>query len=323
MASSNSTSADLVKQRVRVRIYGLEDPCSGEIRYVGKTQQRLSMRLADHLMDAERSGSVSKKRQWLRQLIAFGLKPRIFQLEIVDYEDANDAERFWAVMLQFYGCPLTNDMNYIGAGGTCPRKVEWTPETLALLGKISDTRLGKLFGVTTGAIQYYRKLMDIPASFDRSDAKPPPNMGGWNKLEIPQHIVDRIGNEPDYVLGNELGVAKTVIARLRRLLGIPPYAETTGNTGKFKDADGIKDYWRRYKAGELKPRKKYKKREPKEQGEEHKQRVREGIAAFWAKVRAGELPAPRNANREKRLAREQQPADTPPPPLPPTPDPAL
>ena len=62
-------------------------------------------------------------------------------------------------------------------------------------------------------------------------------MGGWNKKDLPKEILDKLGKEPDYILAKKAGVCKPCIARRRRALNIPSYAESTGNNGKIKLGD--------------------------------------------------------------------------------------
>lgn len=64
------------------------------------------------------------------------------------------------------------------------------------------------------------------------NSKPPP-MGGHNKLDLSKEIIDLMGTMPDYKIAEKYNLCKTVIARRRKALSIPSYAEKTGNTGKF------------------------------------------------------------------------------------------
>jgi hypothetical protein len=59
------------------RVYALVDPRNGALRYVGQTKGTLAARLKAHLA---RPCSAAI-RAWTGELMATGLKPRIFELE--------------------------------------------------------------------------------------------------------------------------------------------------------------------------------------------------------------------------------------------------
>ena len=95
-----------------VIIYTLEDPRTGQVRYVGKTGGDLMGRLKGHLEDR----SETHKIHWIRQLAAIGLKPTIDVIETMfnpSEIEWQEAERFWISSLRFCGCKLTN----LAAGG--------------------------------------------------------------------------------------------------------------------------------------------------------------------------------------------------------------
>lgn len=105
-------------------IYGLVDPRTAQIRYVGKTSVGLTRRLAQHLREAGR-GTVTHRHNWLRELAAAGHSPEIVLLE--DAEDWQSAERAWIAALP----NLTNQR----AGG------EGVP--LEAMQRHADNRRGK------------------------------------------------------------------------------------------------------------------------------------------------------------------------------------
>lgn len=73
-----------------VEIYGLFDPDSGQIRYIGKANNA-AKRLKSHLWDARHN-----KRpicNWIRGLVAQGKLPRLEVLEIVDRASWQVAEK--------------------------------------------------------------------------------------------------------------------------------------------------------------------------------------------------------------------------------------
>lgn len=88
-----------------VFIYGLVDPETDLIRYVGKSI-RPEQRLSDHMNDR----SKCHRSNWLQSLKSRGLKPGIFFLErIVGAWPWQESERFWIRHGRRNGWPLTNN----------------------------------------------------------------------------------------------------------------------------------------------------------------------------------------------------------------------
>lgn len=89
-----------------VKIYILVDPRDNAIRYVGKTTQKLSTRLSAHL----RENSKCHRCNWIKNLKACDLKPRIVVLEELCGEwPWQEAEKFWIKFLKLNGHNLTNN----------------------------------------------------------------------------------------------------------------------------------------------------------------------------------------------------------------------
>lgn len=86
-------------------IYGLIDPRDQIVRYVGQTKQSPHKRLIGHL-------SVSKYMpqtligEWIRRLAVDGIKPEIIVLELVQDDQADEAEIRW--IRSFDAIQLTN-----------------------------------------------------------------------------------------------------------------------------------------------------------------------------------------------------------------------
>lgn len=87
-----------------VSIYGLFDPRSETIRYVGKSIDP-KIRLLHHI---RHSRSNTHKNAWLKSLCRDGLVPLVEVLETCSDENWQEAERFWIAYLKMIGCPLTN-----------------------------------------------------------------------------------------------------------------------------------------------------------------------------------------------------------------------
>lgn len=87
-----------------VYIYGLRDPCSDEIRYIGKTKS-LRLRLEAHTKDAT---SNKGKAGWIAELASIGLTPEMVTLQVCDSDTWRDAEIAWIAHGRAEGWPLFN-----------------------------------------------------------------------------------------------------------------------------------------------------------------------------------------------------------------------
>lgn len=89
-------------------IYKLICPTSGDVRYVGKTVQKLSKRLYKHQYEIRRTPS--KKNSWLIGLEKLGLlfEVKIELVEECNIDKINDREIFWIKFFKDSGCKLTN-----------------------------------------------------------------------------------------------------------------------------------------------------------------------------------------------------------------------
>ena len=90
-------------------VYGLCDPRTNELRYVGCTAQPLITRLAGHCTPkaAWIDGNLPKYT-WVQELIASGLKPEIFEIETVGFCERGKHELFWIQYFRSVGCELFN-----------------------------------------------------------------------------------------------------------------------------------------------------------------------------------------------------------------------
>lgn len=60
---------------------------------------------------------------------------------------------------------------------------------------------------------------------------------GHNRIEMPPEARPLLGTMSDQRLCKRFGVSKYTVARWRHRLGIPSYAEATGNDGRFRAGD--------------------------------------------------------------------------------------
>lgn len=98
----------------QVFIYGLCDPETSELRYVGKCSN-IKRRMYDHL-ERRQLNQPCHRANWLKSLCNKGLRPECFIIEQIPHADWQDAERFWIQYYRAIGCRLTNQTDG-GAGG--------------------------------------------------------------------------------------------------------------------------------------------------------------------------------------------------------------
>ena len=88
-------------------IYGLIDPNTKEIRYIGKTNNYKRRLLAHH--SPSRLKLNTHHNNWIKSLININQKAEIMIIESYDnYEELNQAEIDMIAYLRFIGCKLTN-----------------------------------------------------------------------------------------------------------------------------------------------------------------------------------------------------------------------
>jgi hypothetical protein len=127
-------------------IYGLFDPESDHLRYVGKTTN-IAKRYESHLYESAKRSRKPYSRRWIASLLARGLKPKMEVLDIVSSAVANDAERCWIASMRLAGCKLTNRTD---GGDGQSKGYQWSAEARRKIGlagrgkKRSDETKAKL-----------------------------------------------------------------------------------------------------------------------------------------------------------------------------------
>lgn len=92
-------------------IYALCEPGTLTVRYVGRTSNTLSKRLAGHLSSARQLSSTRKNRDvvvWINQLLVQGTRPDIILLTKCHAELADETERNWMAVFVRNGYSLEN-----------------------------------------------------------------------------------------------------------------------------------------------------------------------------------------------------------------------
>lgn len=94
-------------------IYGLLDPESMELRYVGQTWC-LSERYYKHVWEAKNL-KTNHKRNWIKSLLSRNLEPKLQIIEVCELDRLDERECFHIAQYRAAGCRLTNLTD--GGGG--------------------------------------------------------------------------------------------------------------------------------------------------------------------------------------------------------------
>lgn len=114
-------------------VYGLSDPRTGKLRYVGVTF-RGRRRLNEHLSRAVTGRGRTHRDCWLRSLLRLGLRPVLSVLEAGSGEGWQERERYWIALHR----PAGDLVNHTDGGEGTPGYVP----TLATRAKWSAMRRG-------------------------------------------------------------------------------------------------------------------------------------------------------------------------------------
>ena len=120
----------MLKSDKRSIIYGLVDPRSGSLRYIGSTSRGL-IRPQEHWKRRQERERNDHCHAWIRSLLRENLIPDVFIIEETDHLE--EAEQFWIACFKMIGADLTN----MTIGGEC---LQQTPEIRL---KISKTMKGR------------------------------------------------------------------------------------------------------------------------------------------------------------------------------------
>lgn len=118
-------------------VYGLTDPRTAVVRYIGKTTRGMK-RVHEH--NRHLNSDPSHKGNWLRQLRVLGLVAGVVVLEAVELAGLDSAERVWISWARTQGWPLTN-LTDGGDGRNGSRQTDATRARIAaaLRGRATST----------------------------------------------------------------------------------------------------------------------------------------------------------------------------------------
>jgi hypothetical protein len=131
-------------------VYGLIDPRTDEIRYVGKTITGVK-RLRAHIKEARRGKVTTHKNRWIQSLLAAGVKPRLDVLQsALDPQELNALEQLWIKTYREKGANLTNHTDG-GEGAVGLRMSDETRKKMSEAHKNSPHRERVLKALHKGA----------------------------------------------------------------------------------------------------------------------------------------------------------------------------
>lgn len=202
----------------RFYVYLYTDPRNGNPIYVGKGSLN---RYRQHLVYC-RNKLLKTKIKAIRNV---GLEPIVdIVLETNDEVIAYDTEEF---LIGSYGLFIEGGLLCnISKGGRGNRSKDYPEEFYQMLGNYTDQYISENFDVTRSMVSYIRRSKGIPVSTNR--AKPiPPVMGGHNKIELPEDILEQLGKVTDSSLARQADVSTAKIRRERVKRGLPRHGNTT------------------------------------------------------------------------------------------------
>lgn len=220
----------------KVLIYALCCPITGDVRYVGRTVNSLQRRLREHIGISLRGKMKHKQKEdWIRILKHAGTSPKIVLLEEAHAANFKEREKHWIAQCSTSGWILNARAG--GDGGLGGHRFTWTAELDAMLGVEPDAVVAEMLGCTRKTVAYRRERLGKSASFNRRrNSKPPPAKPVLqDSLMSMDGVVSRLGNEPDHSIASSVGVSRRTVSRLRNRLGIKPFADTHGKSGRFGD----------------------------------------------------------------------------------------
>lgn len=139
------------------KIYVLRDPRNGDIRYVGKTIQKLTNRLRSHLNDYKKYKSY--KVNWLKQLSELNLKPTIELIIEVPLEEWE----YWEINFIKYYTEIGYDLTNLTDGGRAYEQI-WELSNNATSIEIYQFDLEGKYIQTWKSCSHAAKYLKINAS---------------------------------------------------------------------------------------------------------------------------------------------------------------
>ena len=131
----NPLYSQLEKPKSNMFIYGLCDPDTNELRYIGQTIQGFR-RIQEHYNQCQKRNKTTKQlsrsKVWINSLKK---QNKIFKVIYLEYTDElfklDELENFYITYFRFLGCILLNDLT----GGKFASKKHWSKENREMISK--------------------------------------------------------------------------------------------------------------------------------------------------------------------------------------------
>lgn len=120
----------------KIYIYGLVDPETNQLRYIGKSKNPES-RYRKHLQDSKKK--ITYKDKWIYHVLFKQKKPELIILDFTLNDDWEEIEKFYIAYFKFIGAKLTN----LTEGGDNPPSAKGRVWTAEQLKRISENNKGK------------------------------------------------------------------------------------------------------------------------------------------------------------------------------------
>lgn len=184
-------------------IYGLRDPRTNEIRYVGQSRRGLRRAQSHRHKYHLEKGWHTPKVKWLRELSSLGLRYEVVVLQYCPTADAlNDAEREWVAIGR---AALGNRLLNRTIGGDGAQGLLYTPPQRKRLSRAMRTcwsdptrieaqrdRCNARFSIEELLAHTARRLRQRAAAFVREQTPSTEYAVEYKTIRLKQDIVDRI-----------------------------------------------------------------------------------------------------------------------------------
>jgi hypothetical protein len=154
-------------------VYGIADPVTKQLRYVGKTITSLPRRFDAHLNNA-RHRAKRPSEHWMASLLKRGIRPEIFEIEVcAPGADWEEAEQFWIAYFRSIGCRLLNLA--VGGGGITGFKA--TPEqrkrqSESLKGRVVSEETKRKIGAANAGRPHTERQRKLNGDAHRGEKSP-------------------------------------------------------------------------------------------------------------------------------------------------------
>lgn len=185
-------------------------------------------------------------RSVIEKLRRRGLEPEIERIFFTSNEDV--ALMVEEHLIRSYG--LRDDGGLLcnfSIGGKGNKKYKFSEESMSLLGKVNDQVIADREGCCRETVGYTRRGLGIPKCEDKPNQSLPPDMGGWNKVIVPDDIRERLKTTSIRKLEKETGITRTVLNRTAHEMGLKDAMTTVKN----KDLSGEKIYTFQHENGDV------------------------------------------------------------------------